>query len=144
MLANDRYSQDYIDDARARVRAQVDAFRSVAGARAAASADLNTDKAFAALEAAFFNNMVITLESYFRDRTRGLEKKDGNPLNEVRVLTHSMLQNGEVFMANAIGMNPDKSVLGYEVGDKIRIQEAEFSQLAEAFFAEIEAKFGPK
>jgi hypothetical protein len=41
----------------------------------------------------------------------------------------------------AIKLSPEKSVLKYGAGDKIALDEKAFSQLADAFFAEIEKKF---
>jgi len=38
-------------------------------------------------------------------------------------------------------MNPAKSVLKYEVDDKISMDEARFVRLSDAFFTEIEKKF---
>ena len=62
-------------------------------------------------ESFFFSNLVLVLDNLFVHRGRGLEKKDSNPLNEVRMLCNSILQNHGVMVADR------------------------------AFFAEIEAKF---
>ena len=100
------------------------------------------DSALASFEPEFFNNMVLTLDSYFVHRLRGQEGKDGNPLNEVRVVCTSILQNrGVMSVDKTIRMNPAKSVLKYEVGDEIRVSEADFARISEAFFADIESKF---
>ena len=86
--------------------------------------------------------MVIVLDGYFMHRSRILEKKDGNPLNEVRVLCTSMMSNGGVMAADkTIKLDPEKSILGYRVGDEIALTEAEFVRLSAAFFAELEDKF---
>lgn len=75
-------------------------------------------------------------------RTRALEKKDGNPLNEVRVIGNSLVQNQGVLAAdNTIKLDPSKSVLGLHVEDEIRMNAADFQCLIDAFFDEIEAKF---
>ena len=106
-----------------------------------------------AFEAAFFNNMVLLLDYFFVHRLRGIEGKDGNPLNEVRVLSNSMLQNENIMstsyskpMASALGdksikLSPDKSVLKHQFGDEIKLTEADFLRISEAFFEEIERKF---
>jgi hypothetical protein len=124
--------------------AQLADFRKLATAvKAIAPKNAGFDTAFAAVESAFFNNMIIVLDSYFMHRTRAIEKKDGNPLNEVRVMASSMLSNGEIMMADStIKLNPAKSVLKYEIGDKIRLTEQDFQLIANAFFDEIETKFG--
>jgi hypothetical protein len=75
-------------------------------------------------------------------RARGLEKKDGNPLNEVRILCNSMMNNNDLMCADkTIKFDPAKSVLKYRVGDEIKLNEADFVRLAAAFFAEIESKY---
>jgi hypothetical protein len=100
------------------------------------------DAAAEAFEPVFFNNMVHVLDNYFVHRSRTLEKKDGNALNEVRMLCTSMVSNdGRLAADKQIKLNPEKSVLGYKVGDVIALRENDFQLLAKAFFAEIEAKF---
>lgn len=73
MLGMKTYDQDYIDACRARVDAGVRAHRK-SGAK---------DKEF---ESRFFNDQVLLLDYMFVHRLSGQEGKDGNALNEVRVL----------------------------------------------------------
>ncbi len=100
------------------------------------------DSAIEAFEPVFFNNMVLVLDNYFVHRSRTIEKKDGNPLNEVRALCTSMMSNdGIMAVHKTIKLNPTTSVLGHLVGDEIRLNEEDFLQLSKAFFAEIDSKF---
>jgi hypothetical protein len=70
------------------------------------------------------------------------EGKDGNPLNEVRVLCDSLTDNDGVLVADkTIRLNPEKSILGLEVGDEIRLTEADFRRLADGFLAEVESRY---
>ncbi|MGZ4689897.1 MAG: hypothetical protein ACXVKA_06365 [Acidimicrobiia bacterium] len=141
MLSRNSYTQEYIDACRARVDAQVSAYKALARAAAKAkSAPLGS--AIDAIEPVIFNNMVVVLDSYFTHRARATEGKDGNALNEVRVLCTSMLENDDRLVADKqIKLTASKSVLGYEVGDEIRVHQADFVRLAKAFFAEIEKKY---
>ena len=87
MLCVNNYTQKYIDDCRSKVTAQVSAYQALV---AAARNKTATDKpllnaAIEAFEPHFFNNMVLALDNYFVHRARAIEKKDGNPLNEVRM-----------------------------------------------------------
>ena len=135
MLVRNHYDQDYIDACRTRVAAQVAAYRDV---KATAS-----DAAIDAFEPLFFNNLVLVLDNLFCHRQRGMEGKDGNPLNEVRVLCTSLMENGGTLVADrTIKLKPADSVLGYEAGDEIRLDEDGFVRLADGFFAEIERRFG--
>ena len=138
MLGKNSYSKDYIKASRARVDAQVSAYKSfVKKAKKSAG-----DAAVASFEPVFFNNMVLTLDSYFTHRLRTVEGKDGNPLNEVRVLCASILENDGVMGSDkTIKMKPENTVLQLAVGDKINVTEADFVRLADAYFAEIESKF---
>jgi hypothetical protein len=128
MLAVGNYSHEHVDRTRRRIEADTAAFASAG--------------AFADAEAAFFNNMVLALDHYFLHRVRKLEGKDGNPLNEVRVLCASLVENDGVFTADGtIKLKPEETVLGLELGDAIRLSEDDFRRLAEGFLAEIEARY---
>lgn len=135
MLAVNKYPQTYIDGCRSKVDVQISAYKDVV--RAA-----RRDPGIEAFEPMFFNNMVLLLDHYFVHRTRALEKKDGNPLNEVRVLCNSMLNNDGIMTADkSIRLDPAKSLLKYQVGDTIELNEGDFLLLSEAFFAAIENKY---
>jgi hypothetical protein len=66
-------------------------------------------------------------DSYFVNSARAIEKKNGNPLNEVRLLCNAM-RNGSNMMGadKTIKFDPAKSVLKYRVGDEIKLHEADF------------------
>ena len=71
-----------------------------------------------------------------------MEKKDGNPLNEVRVLCSSLLTNNGMMVSDkTIKLDPTRTLLKYHVGDKIKLNEDRFARLSKAFFAEIETKY---
>jgi hypothetical protein len=56
--------------------------------------------------------MVLILDTYFTHRSRTTEGKDSNPLNEVRVLCNSILENKSVLRADkSIKLKPETSVL---------------------------------
>jgi hypothetical protein len=142
VLGMKKYPKDYIAACRARVDADLRAYRSQ-GSKA-------PSKEF---EARFFNDQVLLLDYMFVHRLTGIEGKDGNPLNEVRVLCNSILLNhGKVQVdrlpgwpnsaSSGITLPPEKSVLKLKVGDEVRLSDADFARLSKAFFAELEKRFG--
>ena len=131
MLGIRNYTQDYIDDRRAKIDTDLASYRKLAA--------ITQVKAF---ETTFFNNMVIVLDHLFVHRLRTVEGKDGNPLNEARMLGDSIMESNRKFdVDKSIKFDPAKSVLKYKVGDEITLTEADFVRLSDAFFAEIESKF---
>lgn len=70
MLARTSYDQDYIAASRARVEAQLAAFRDL---KAAADGD----GAVAAFEPLFYDALIHELDNLFTNRQRGMEDKDG-------------------------------------------------------------------
>ncbi len=139
MLGMRNYTKEYIAACRARVDADLSAYRQlVAGTKTQPA----NDKAHEAFETTFFNNMVLLLDHFFVHRLRTVEGKDGNPLNEVRMLCDSMMSNKNRLCADkTIKYEPARSVLKYEVGDEIGLNEADFLLISKAFFAEIESKY---
>ena len=139
MLGRSNYDQDYIDKCRDKVAAQVAAYDALASAaRNGAKLDSQVD----AFEPLFFNNMVLVLDALFVHRLRTKEGKDGNPLNEVRVLSESLMENDGVLAGGkSIKLKPESSILHLEVGDEIAVDASGFQRLAEGFFAEMEARY---
>ena len=135
MLGVRKYTESYVDRCRARVEADVSAFMDLA-------AHARGNGAMEAFEARFFNDMVLVLDHLFVHRLRTVEGKEGNALNEVRVLSDSLMENNGVLKADkSIKLSPAKSVLGCQAGDEIKLKEADFVRLSEAFFAEIEGRY---
>ena len=140
MLAVKTYAQDYIDACRSRMEAQLAAYTDLV--TAAGSGKAATRAAVDAFEPRFFDNLTLVLDASFVHRTHALEGKDGNPLNEVRMLCSSLLTNDGVLAADkTIRYTPETSVLKLRVGDEIRLDEKQFLLLFEAFFAELERRF---
>ena len=94
MLGVSRYSKDYIDATKLRVKGDVAAYEQLVAS--AKSSGNGFDAAREAFESRFYNSMVLALENSFVHRLRTVEGKDGNPLNEVRVLCQSILEHGGV------------------------------------------------
>jgi hypothetical protein len=136
MLGVSSYTQDHIDQARRRIAEQVSTYDDLV---AAAGGPGNAADAFAPR---FFGNLVIVLDALFMHRLRGKEGKDGNPINEVRMLSLSQVEHGGVLTADkTIRYKPETSILGLAIGDEIVIDESGFVRLADAYFAEIEKRF---
>jgi hypothetical protein len=139
MLGRSKYDQDYIDKCRVKVAAQVSAYEALATA-ARNGAELGSQ--IDAFEPLFFNNMVLVLDALFVHRLRNQEGKDGNPLNEVRALSESLMENdGVLAVGKSIKLTPESSILHLEAGDEIAVGATDFQRLAEAYFAEIEARY---
>jgi hypothetical protein len=141
MLGMKTYPQKYIDACRARVDADLRAYRKQVGKA--------PSKEF---EARFFNDQVLLLDYMFVHRLTGIEGKDGNPLNEVRVLVNSLLLNdGKVQVdrlpgwpnsaSGGLTLPPEQSVLKLKPGDEVKLSEADFVRLSKAFFEELEEKY---
>ena len=143
MLCVNNYKQNYIDECRSKVDAQIFAYGVlIATAKnQSASGERLLDAAIKAFEPHFFNNLVLVLACFFIHRARAIEKKDGNPLNELRMLCNSMMKNNIMSEDKTIKYDLAKSILKHSIGDKIQMNEVDFICLSAAFFAEIESKY---
>src|SRR3990172_3532968 len=126
MLGMKNYTQEYIDACRARVNADLQAYRKQVGKAP------NRD-----FEVRFFNDQVLLLDHMFVHRLTGIEGKDGNPLNEVRVLCNSLLLNNGKLQGDklpgwpssaisSLTLPPETSVLKLRPGDQVKLTEADF------------------
>lgn len=135
MLGRKSYTQDELDQGRSAVERQLATYDELVGARPA-------DGAREAFEGTFFNNMTLVLDRYFVHRLRVTAGKDGNPLNEVELISDSLMNNQGVLRGNTVVKYvPDRSVVKLEIGDRIHLTRDEFERLSAAFFAELEQRF---
>jgi hypothetical protein len=142
MLSTNSYTQNYLDDCREKVDLQLSTYKNmVTTVRKQNDSELNS--AIESFETNFFNHMVLVLDHYFVNRSRTIELKDGNPLNEVRILCDSIMlyDNKMTKDTKSMKYDPTKSVLKYKIGDEIKLKEADFEVLFKAFFSEMERKF---
>jgi hypothetical protein len=142
MLSVSAYPQQYIDDTRARVAEQVSVFSELARVVRGAGGDEAAATALDTLEPEYFANLVIALDSHFVHRSRGQERKDGNAMNEVRLLVSSLMRHdGIMTPEKGIRLDPARSVLGIEYGDRIRVRAEGFERLAAAFLDALQATY---
>jgi hypothetical protein len=88
---------------RAQVAAQLASYRKIQAAK---------PSGIDAFERQFFNHMILALDHYFMHRLRNREGKDGNPLNEVRMLSNAIMKNkGRMSADETIRCKPDMSIL---------------------------------
>lgn len=134
MLGENSYSRAHVKACRTRFAGHVAAFdriRKKLGAKDAAE-----------FEAHYCNNLVLALETHFTHRVRAKEQKDGNALNEVRMLATSITRHDGVFTADStIKYDPARAITGYRYGDRVALTQELFVPLCEAFLREIEARY---
>jgi hypothetical protein len=130
MLGVNSYSKDYVASVRRNIADLLKKYHA------------SSNEKYGELEPVLFNHMLLALDSYFVHRLRGQEKKDGNPLNEVRMLVATIQSHGGKLAADStIKYSPEKSVLKYQIGDDIQMTADDFEKLATEFLAEVESKF---
>lgn len=138
MLATTTYPPEYLAACRDRVAATCDSW-----ARAAASGD-GAATALERLEPLYFGHALLALDASFVHRLRAAEGKDGNPLNEVRLLCAALLSaDGMLRPEKGIKYDPARAVLGLAVGAPVRLGAAAYARLAAAFLAEVERRYVP-
>lgn len=141
MLGRKDYRPDELASAQKAVKQELAAYKKLVKAVEAAS-DPQAAAALEALEPQLFNNLTLALDRYFVHRLRSTTGKDGNPLNELELVSESLMNNNGVLRGNnVIKYVPEDSVLKLDVGDEIKLSAAQFERLAKACFADLETKF---
>jgi hypothetical protein len=142
MLGRKEYTQEEFDRAKSAVKRLQTAYEKLVEALDGAREDQRVAAALAAFEPLLFNDMTLVLDRYFVHRLRSTTGKDSNPLNEVELLSNSLIENdGQLRGNSVIKYKPDDSVLKLEPGEPIRLSAPDFERLSNAFFAELQAKF---
>jgi hypothetical protein len=86
--------------------------------------------------------MLLALDHHFMHRMRGAEGKDGNPLNEMRMLSDPIMEHDGVLKENrTIKYKADRAVARIAVGQEITLDAEAFEKLAKAYLAEIGKRF---
>ncbi len=139
MLAVSSYPKSYIDQCRSLIFAQIDAWTQL-------TATLTSDEqrtAASSLERQTFQTLILALDSCFVHRQRSVEGKDGNPINEVRMLCAAILSEEQTLSIDkTIKYSAETSVLGIGIGENVVVDASRFRKLADAYFSEIETRFG--
>ena len=142
MLGRKNYTQEELDHAKAAIDQQLAAYKKLVKAIDGATSDPKVAAALEAFEPLFFNNMTIVLDRYFVHRIRVVTGKDGNPLNEVELLSESLMNNDGVFRGNnVVKLEPAETVLELDLGERIALSADDFERLAEAFLDDLRVKF---
>jgi hypothetical protein len=137
MLGRKSYTQEELDTARGRVRAQLAAYRELAAAVEGSAAHA----ALEAFEPHFATAMALELDRLFVHRLRQITGKDGNALNELEMVAGSLLTTDELQPSSVIKLDPETSVLGIAPGERIVLDADSLERLAGAFFEQLESRF---
>jgi hypothetical protein len=141
LLGRSSYTQEEFDQAKAAIARQLTAYKKLVKT-VEESSDPGAKKALEVFEPLFFNHMTLALDRYFVHRVRNVTGKDGNPLNEVELLTESLINNDGVLRDNnVLKLAPGQSTSKLNVGDKIKLSAAQFERLSKAFLADLHRKF---
>ncbi|MGH8084559.1 MAG: hypothetical protein ACREPV_04725 [Lysobacter sp.] len=136
------YTQAHIDGCRERMTAQVAAYQALAESKSKGASARKPPGAWARFELHFFRNLLLALDHHFVHRARGKEGKDGNPLNEVRMLCNSIVDNAGVLRADTtIKYDPSSTVLKLCIGDEIALGADDYMRLMLAFLSGIERRY---
>lgn len=140
MLAVTSYPKPYVDQCRNSFERQLAAYEAL---RDTARVQDGSGPIIANFESSFCNAMVLVLDRHFLHRGRAQEGKDGNPLNEVRMLCSAITDySGVMSKDNTIKYDPAKSIAGIAVGQSVMLELSTLKRLIDAFLAEIGKRFG--
>jgi len=144
MLGVSSYKKDYVEECRKAVAAQLSAYRNLieTARKEAGAGNKAMASAIGSFTPGYFNSLVLALDHLFLHRLRTRELKDGNALNEVRMLCNSIMEHEQVMTEDTqIKYDPARSISKIKIGEKISMDEEKFARLASGFFDEIEKKY---
>ena len=141
MLGRKDYTREELANAQREVKQLLSTYRKLAKAVQETS-DPKATAALKAFEPVLFNSMALALDRRFVHRLRSVTGRDGNPINELELLSDSLMNNDGVLRGiNAIKYRAEDSVLKLEVGDEIELDAERFQRLSEKFFGDLESKY---
>ena len=141
MLGRKDYEQEEVDNGKRAIEATLKAYKKLV-ASVDGSANSEAGTALEAFEPLLLNTLTLALDRYYVHRLRSSTGKDGNPLNELELLTESLMNNDGVFRGNnVIKFVPHASVVKVSPGERIRLTLDDFERLEKAFFTDLERKF---
>jgi hypothetical protein len=141
MLGRKSYERAELDTGRQAIEGQLAAYKRLAAA-VERSGDDEARSALEAFEPRFLATLVLALDRYYVHRLRVTSGKDGNALNEVELLTESLLRGDGVFHTNnVIRYVPEQAIVKLRPGEPVQLSVDELDQLTEAFFSTLEQKF---
>jgi hypothetical protein len=142
MLGRKDYTPEELDAATTAVGQTLAAYRTLVDAIGRATDDPEVTAALGAFEPHLFTELALALDRRFVHRLRVVTGKDGSPLNELELMTESVMNNDGVLRGNnVIKLKPGETVLKIEPGERIALSAAQFERLSDAVLAEIRAKF---
>jgi hypothetical protein len=141
MLGRKDYTREEVANAEREVKQLLSTYRKLAKAVQETS-DPKATAALQAFEPVLFNSMALALDRRFVHRLRSVTGKDGNPINELEMLSDSLMNNDGVLRGiNAIKYKAEDSVLKLDVGDAIQLDAGQFQHLSKKFFGDLETKY---
>ena len=121
MLGRKNYPREYIERCQRDIEAQIAEFNELPPVPATFATRLA-------------GHLVIVMDACFMHRVRALEGKDGNALNEVRVLSQSLMYGDTVIEDSTVTWDKDRMVLGLMKGDDLALSISDVDKLQQAFF----------
>lgn len=137
MLATTSYPAEYLQACETRMVEQLASYEALVAATGPRG-----DGAARVFGPLFLQHMVLAMDACFIHRCRTLEGRDGNPLNEVRMLCHAMLwRQGLLQAEEGLDYRAEDSVLGLKLGETLWVDLAGMKRLVRAFFAELRQRY---
>lgn len=110
-------------------------------ARAALDAEL-TEVRQAGDDTVLVNALAVALDRRFVHRARAVTGRGASALNELEVIVDGLILNGGVVRGvDGVDYEPNRSVLGLQLGDEIALSARDLERLAGEVFEELDEKF---